>query len=644
MVGIVVEKKEKKSKKVKKEKKEKKNKDNGHSKSLEATDNDTPTPMDTETVETPTSPASPATENVSGKKRKRKDKEAEKADNIKEEKEEKKEKKEKKKKKKQKKGEEETEETAAVPAVEEKMATKETPKAQQPISDAASDDNVWVYKQHPDLASLPESQITSFLSESNISIEPEATGESSESSSASELSSMRPILEFRFAQFPQALADLLAAAAFTKPTPIQATTWPFLLQKRDLVGIAATGSGKTLSFALPALIHVQNKKQQSSSNKKDKKKKKQYNSTVSPTVLVLAPTRELAMQTQDTFTRFGEPLGITSVCLVGGVSKNDQKQALRQAESLDAIVATPGRLLDFVSDAEGGYQSGPTVDLSQVSYFVLDEADRMLDLGFEPHVKKIAGLLKAKEERQTVMFSATWPASIQRLSSTYMRTPFVRVTVGSKDLSANVNITQTVEVIDPMAKDRRLSEVLRDYYKKTKNSGNSKALNRVIVFALYKKECARVHQVLQRQGYKDAQCIHGDMPQHQRTANMNAFKEGKCQLLVATDVAARGLDIPDVQLVVNYTYPLTTEEYCHRIGRTARAGKSGLAHTFFTVHDKKESGALINVLKQAGQVVPADLMKFGTTVKKKLDPTYGAFTKEVDMSKKSTKIVFDDDE
>lgn len=147
---------------------------------------------------------------------------------------------------------------------------------------------------------------------------------------------------------------------------------------------------------------------------------------------------------------------------------------------------------------------------------------------------------------------------------------------------------------------------------------------------------------LQRNGYKVG-AIHGDLGQAQRTDAIEGFKSGVCPLLIATDVAARGIDIPNVEYVINVTFPLTIEDYCHRIGRTGRAGKTGISHTFFTVHDKAHSGALINILKQAGQVVPNDLMKFGTTVKKKVDPNYGAFAKEVDMSLKPTKITFDED-
>ena len=201
------------------------------------------------------------------------------------------------------------------------------------------------------------------------------------------------------------------------------------------------------------------------------------------------------------------------------------------------------------------------------------------------------------------------------------------------DLSANNRIEQRVEVVDPFSKESKLLNLLKEYHKSRKN--------RILIFALYKKEAARLEGFLKRNGYHVA-AIHGDLNQQQRSSAIEGFKNGSCPLLIATDVAARGIDIPNVEYVINVTFPLTIEDYCHRIGRTGRAGKSGISHTFFTVHDKTHSGSLINILKQANQKVPDELMKFGTTVKKKLDPNYGAFTKDIDPNLKPTKITFDD--
>ncbi|KAJ3047490.1 RNA-dependent ATPase [Rhizophlyctis rosea] len=455
----------------------------------------------------------------------------------------------------------------------------------------------WSYQEHPSLSALPQTEIDSFLSTNAI----EVTGSGAR---------LRPILKFDQASFPP---DLHAAlATFPAPTSIQSVTWPPILSGRDLVGIAATGSGKTLAFGVPALIHIRNR-----ISSKDVKPRK-------PQILVLSPTRELAMQIQDQFEKFGEPTGAKSVCIYGGVDKQGQRGPLRAGVNI--IVATPGRLIDLVEEERSA------CDLSDISYLVLDEADRMLDLGFEEAIKKILPHLKRKE-RQTVMFSATWPSAIQKLSGQYLNDP-VKVTVGSTDLAANTSIEQRVEVLEPRAKESRLLDLLKQYHKSRKN--------RILIFALYKKEAARLEGFLKRNGY-NVGAIHGDLGQHQRTQALERFKDGSCPLLIATDVAARGIDIPNVEYVINVTFPLTVEDYCHRIGRTGRAGKTGISHTLFTVEDKQHSGSLINVLKQAGQSVPDALFKFGTTVKKKVDPNYGAFVKDVDMNQKGTKITFGGD-
>jgi ATP-dependent RNA helicase DBP3 len=236
----------------------------------------------------------------------------------------------------------------------------------------------------------------------------------------------------------------------------------------------------------------------------------------------------------------------------GGVSKEGQISALRQG--VEIVVATPGRLLDLVNDR--------ALDLSHVQYLVLDEADRMLDMGFEKDIRAIVKMLHA--QRQTLMFSATWPEVIQKLAHDFLSKP-VKVTIGSADLSANKSVKQIIEVLDGQAKDARLLDLLRQYH-------SSKA-NRVIIFALYKKKAIRLEEFLNRKGYK-AQGLHADKKQWERTQALEQFKDGSKPLLVATDVAARGLDIPNVEYVINYTFPLTIEDYVHRIGRTGRAGKT----------------------------------------------------------------------
>ncbi|XP_015085117.1 DEAD-box ATP-dependent RNA helicase 5 [Solanum pennellii] len=395
---------------------------------------------------------------------------------------------------------------------------------------------------------------------------------------------------------------------FEKPSPIQSHSWPFLLDGRDFIGIARTGSGKTLAFGIPAIMHI-------TSKRKSKKSK-------NPVCLVLSPTRELAQQISDVLCEAGKPTGVQSVCLYGGVDKHHQKASLRSG--VDIVIGTPGRLQDLM---EMG-----ACNLKEVSFVVLDEADRMLDLGFEPAVRAI--LSQTCSVRQMVMFSATWPPEVHQLAQEFMDPNPIKVVVGSEDLAANHDVMQIVEVLEDRARDERLQCLLEKYHKSRRN--------RVLVFVLYKKEASRVEMMLQKRGWKVVS-ISGDKQQHARTKALSLFKDGSCPLLIATDVAARGLDIPDVEVVINYSFPLTTEDYVHRIGRTGRAGKKGVAHTFFTKDNKGLSGELINVLREAGQTVPAALLNFGTHVKKKESKLYGAHFREIDANApKATKIKFGD--
>ncbi|GAB9467963.1 hypothetical protein Gpo141_00005291 [Globisporangium polare] len=415
----------------------------------------------------------------------------------------------------------------------------------------------------------------------------------------------RPIRNFSDVTFDAKF--LKTTAGFSKPTPIQSQCWPILASGRDIIGIAETGSGKTLAFAIPGLIHIAAQPAISSN-------------FPGPRMLVVAPTRELAMQSSEVITQAGKMCGMRSTCIYGGVPKNVQKKILR--DGVHVVVATPGRLKDLLEER--------ACNLSRVTYVVLDEADRMLDEGFEKDIRKIIG--ETHPERQIAMFSATWPQSIQKLAHEFLTDP-VKVTIGSDDLAASQNVTQLVEVVDDRARDARVHALLQKYHSSRKNL--------ILLFVLYKKEADRVERMLQQKGWTCA-AIHGDRNQSQRTEAVEQFKSGKIPLLIATDVAARGLDIPGVEYVLNYSFPLTIEDYVHRIGRTGRGGKKGIAHTFFTANDKPRAGELVNLLRDSNQEVPADLMKFGTHVKKKEHKLYGAFAKNVDVNKKATKITFDD--
>ncbi|KAH9891302.1 P-loop containing nucleoside triphosphate hydrolase protein [Cubamyces lactineus] len=436
------------------------------------------------------------------------------------------------------------------------------------------------------------------------------------------VSPVTPIISFDQLDVPAELRS--AFAGFKEPTPIQACSWPPALEGRDVVGIAETGSGKTLAFGLPALARLL---------KTQKVAKKQKGSTVS--VLVVAPTRELAIQTHETLEKLGEPFGIASVAVFGGVDKGPQIKTLKNAnkdgKTTRIIVGTPGRILDLVNDG--------ACDLSQVSYLVLDEADRMLDKGFEKDIRAIIGHAMQGDARQTLMFSATWPEAVRRLAATFQRNP-VRVTVGSDDLTANSRVEQVVEVFDdPRSKDSRLLGHLRTLLPK-KSKGSSEDA-RILIFALYKKEATRVEGMLRSKGFS-VMGLHGDMSQSARIDALQQFKTGAATLLVATDVAARGLDIPNVAAVINYTFPLTIEDYIHRIGRTGRGGKSGKSITFFTGenHERALAGELARVLRESG-FDAEPLKKFPMTIKKKEHSAYGAFFRDdIPAPKGPTKITF----
>lgn len=411
-----------------------------------------------------------------------------------------------------------------------------------------------------------------------------------------------PLSKFHDAPFDSKLIDF--CSKFPSPSPIQSNSWPFLAKNRDVIGIAETGSGKTVAFGIPSINKI---------ICGNSIKNYVY-------ILVIAPTRELCIQTFTVLEEIGNLVGLRSACIYGGMPKEDQRKQLRRHPNI--IVATPGRLNDFIDSSE--------ISLSKLDTLVLDEADRMLDLGFEPEIRKI--ISSTPSSRQTLMFSATWPQSIQKLASEFLKNP-VKITIGRSELSANLRIKQSVEVVDSKDKDSKLKDLLQKIY-----TNNQK----IIIFVLYKVEASRVEQNLIRGGYK-AVSIHGDKSQSARNEAFETFKSGKVSLLVATDVAARGLDIPNVEYVVNYTFPLTIEDYIHRIGRTGRGGKSGSALTFFTSNDKAHSGELVNVLKRANQIVPEDLVKFGTTVKKKEHKEYGAFFKDIDHNAKGAHQKFDSD-
>ncbi|KAM0851963.1 hypothetical protein ACQ4PT_052090 [Festuca glaucescens] len=377
-----------------------------------------------------------------------------------------------------------------------------------------------------------------------------------------------PFMSFQSTGFPAEILREVQQAGFSAPSPIQAQSWPISLKGRDIVAVAKTGSGKTLGYLLPGFILC---------------KSLRNNSRDGPTVLVLSPTRELATQIQDEAIKFGRSSRISSTCLYGGAPKGPQIRDLERG--VDIVVATPGRLNDILEMGK--------VSLRQVAYLVLDEADRMLDMGFEPQIRKIVKQVQPK--RQTLMFTATWPKEVRRIASDLLTNP-IQVNIGNTDeLVANKSITQHVEVTTSMEKQRRLEQILR----------SQEPGSKVIIFCSTKRMCDTLSRNLSRQ-YR-ASAIHGDKSQAERDSVLSEFRSGRCPVLVATDVAARGLDVKDIRVVVNYDFPTGVEDYVHRIGRTGRAGATGIAYTFFCDNDAKYASDLVKILEGANQTVSQQL-------------------------------------
>jgi len=345
------------------------------------------------------------------------------------------------------------------------------------------------------------------------------------------------------------------------------------LSGKDMVGIARTGSGKTLGFIMPGIVHINHQERLERGD--------------GPIVLVLAPTRELAQQILTVAKDFGSSSRIRSTCLFGGAPKGPQIRDIQNG--CEIVIATPGRLLDILN-------MGKT-NLRRCTYLVLDEADRMLDMGFEPQIRKIINQIRP--DRQTLMWSATWPREVRKLAEDFLRDP-VQLNVGSAELSANHNILQIVDMCQEYEKEDKIMKLM--------NEMSQHKTERTIVFCQTKKKVDGVTRTMRRSGWP-AMCIHGDKCQQERDWVLKEFRNGNCPILVATDVAARGLDVDDVKFVINYDFSCGIEDYVHRIGRTGRSNKTGTAYTFFTRQDGKYAADLVKILKEANQVVNPELLK-----------------------------------
>lgn len=383
-----------------------------------------------------------------------------------------------------------------------------------------------------------------------------------------------PIRSWKESGFPKEILDIIDKVGYKDLTPIQRQAIPIGLQNRDIIGVAETGSGKTLAFLIPLLLWITSLPKIERLEEADQ----------GPYSIILAPTRELAQQIEEETNKFGQPLGIRTVVVVGGLSREEQGFRLRMG--CEIVIATPGRLIDVL---ENRY-----LVLTQCTYVVLDEADRMIDMGFEPDVQKILGYMPVtnlkpdnedaeneekllanyntkKKFRQTVMFTATMPAAVERLARTYLRRPAV-VYIGSIGKPTE-RTEQIVHIMGESDKRKKLMEIL------------SRGIEPpVIIFVNQKKGADVLARGLEKLGY-NACTLHGGKGQEQREYALASLKSGSKDILVATDVAGRGIDIKDVSMVINYDMAKTIEDYTHRIGRTGRAGKAGLAISFCTKDD-----------------------------------------------------------
>ncbi|KAL0218701.1 hypothetical protein P9112_004354 [Eukaryota sp. TZLM1-RC] len=410
------------------------------------------------------------------------------------------------------------------------------------------------YIEHEEVEQMSSDDVTSFRRSNDITVKGADVP--------------KPIQTFSQASFPDYIYEVVDRQGFTAPTAIQSQGWPCALTGKDSVGVSKTGSGKTLAFALPAIVHIN---AQPVLERGD-----------GPIALILAPTRELAVQMEGEIAKFAQSSGIKHCCLYGGVSKGPQIRKLR--EGVEIVIATPGRLIDLVSMN--------CTNLHRVTYLVLDEADRMLDMGFEKQIRKIVGQIRP--DRQTLLYSATWPKEIRELARDFLKDP-VQIFIGADDMTANPDVEQQiVRVDDDYAKLPTAMQLLEPYADGRK----------VLIFCETKRSVDRLGSEFRTRNIR-AICIHGDKSQNERDAALRNFKNGRCPILISTDVCARGLDVKDIAMVLNFDLPGDVESYIHRIGRTGRAGKKGLSVSLFGSKDSRIAKKLVHVLRNAKQEVPA---------------------------------------
>ena len=376
----------------------------------------------------------------------------------------------------------------------------------------------------------------------------------------------RPVAHWDHCGLSQKLLEVIKRSGFERPTAIQAQALPVIMSGRDCIGIAKTGSGKTLAFLLPMLRHI--------------KDQRPLEAGEGPIGLVVAPTRELVTQISKDVRRFARVLGLDVVAVFGGSGIADQIKALKRG--VEVVVCTPGRMIDILAMSR-------VTNLHRITYLVFDEADRMFDMGFEPQITRIVDL--TRPDRQTVMFSATFPKQVEVLARRALKKP-VEVTVGGRSV-VNKDIDQIVEIRPLEERFFRLLELLGQWYERGK----------VLVFVQTQKQCDALFSDLVKSGYP-CLSLHGGHDQSDRQGTIDDFKGSVCGLMVATSVAARGLDVKELRLVVNYDPPNHHEEYVHRVGRTGRAGNKGTAVTFIDRGEEKFAPDIVKALLESNAEVP----------------------------------------
>ena len=421
------------------------------------------------------------------------------------------------------------------------------------------------YKEHAAVSALSRSQADDLRKSLNIT----ATSTKGETI-------MNPVTKFEHTSFPSYILSEVEKAGFSAPTGIQMQGWPVALSGHDLIGIAETGSGKTLAFLLPAIVHIN---AQPALRRGD-----------GPIALVLAPTRELAVQIQQECLRFSKSSNLKVVCCYGGVPRGQQARELHWGAHI--CIATPGRLIDFLDNG--------TTNLKRVTYLVLDEADRMLDMGFEPQMRKVVAQIRP--DRQTLYWSATWPREVQALARDLCKSDPIQITIGGAGLKACANVEQRVLYLQKHEKMAKCVELLQEISTKE---------GKTLVFTETKRFCDELVWALKQRGIQST-CIHGDKSQQERDWVLAQFKAGKERILVATDVASRGLDVKDVKFVINYDFPRQIEDYVHRIGRTGRGGNTGTAYTLFTEDNANMAKHLLKILREANaKDIPEEVYRMG---------------------------------